>query len=350
MILPLLSRRSFARGLAVGSATLAAPGLARAQTARELVIVSFAGQLQEPHQWLARRLEQRTPGLRIRLVPSESQDIVASIKAAQGFSPFDAMPNGEPPHLTAQREGYIKRIEPARLANYANLVPEFVAKGGGFGVPASYSLIGIAYNEKVVRNAPTSWADMWKPEYAGKVGIPRFSSNLGLGVLAIVAKVFGGSEDRLDPGWSKLQELKPVVGRTPTQLLQMLEREEIGLAPIWNNDAAGSAAKGLPIKFVQPAPGPVAIISFMSEINNSRHSDLVYAWMDGILSAEYQQFAANTPYFFGPTVRNVSIPEAARAYTPSSPAEVARLQTVDWAKIAPVRGQIVERFDRTFAS
>jgi hypothetical protein len=29
---------------------------------------------------------------------------------------------------------------------------------------------------------------------------------------------------------------------------------------------------------------------------------------------------------------------------------VARLQSVDWAKIAPVRGQIVERFDRVFAS
>jgi putative spermidine/putrescine transport system substrate-binding protein len=72
--------------------------------------------------------------------------------------------------------------------------------------------------------------------------------------------------------------------------------------------------------------------------------------MDGILSAEYQQYAANAPYFFGPTVKGVAIPQAARPYTPSTPEEVARLQTVDWGKIAPVRGQIVERFDRVFAS
>ena len=45
-------------------------------------------------------MEKRHPGLKIRLVPSESQDIVAQIKAAQGYSPYDAMPNGEPPHLT----------------------------------------------------------------------------------------------------------------------------------------------------------------------------------------------------------------------------------------------------------
>ena len=342
-----LSRRHLLAGTA---ATLAMPSIARAQTQRELVIVSFAGQLQEPHQWLARKMEARHPGLRIRLVPSESQDIVATIKAAQGFSPFDAMPNGEPPHLTAQREGYIQRLDASKVPNAANVVPELMAKSGGFGVPASYSLIGIAYNEKMLKTPPKSWADLWNPEYRGKIAIPRASSNLGLGVLVIAAKIFGGSEDNLDPGWAKLQELKPMVGRSPTALLQMLEREEIALAPIWNNDAAGAAAKGLPIKFLQPDPGPVAIISFMSAISKTRHPDLVNEWMNEILSAEYQQFAANAPYFFGPTVRGVTVPEAARAYTPSTPAEIAKLQTVDWSKIAPVRGKLVEQFDRLFAS
>lgn len=344
-----ITRRAFGSGAAALAGVAGMSTAVRAQQQRELVIVSFAGQLQEPHQWLARRMEAQHPGLRIRLVPSESQDIVASIRAAQGFSPFDTMANGEPPHLIAQSEGYIQRVQPQRLSNYGNLVPEFVAKSGGFGVPASYSLIGIAYNERLVRTPPRAWTDLWAPEHRGKVGIPRAASNLGLGVLAIVAKVFGGAEDNLDPGWTKLQELRPLVGRTPTQLLQMLEREEITIAPIWNNDAAGAAARGLPIKFAQPDPGPVALISFVSEITRTRHQDLVYEWMNGIISTEYQQRAANAPYFFGPTVRGVTIPEAARPYTPSTPAEVARLQTVDWAKIAPVRGQIVERFDRMFA-
>lgn len=339
------------RHLLAGSAASVALGSPlRAQTARELVIVSFAGQLQEPHQWLARQMEARHPGLRIRLVPSESQDIVATIKAAQGFSPFDAMPNGEPPHLTAQREGYIQKLDAAKVPNASNVVPELLAKSGGFGVPASYSLIGIAYNEKLVKTPPKSWADLWAPEHRGKIAIPRASSNLGLGVLVIAAKIFGGSEENLEPGWSKLQELKPMVGRSPTALLQMLEREEVAIAPIWNNDAAGAAAKGLPIKFVQPDPGPVAIISFMSAITGTRHPDLVAEWMNGILSPEYQQFAANSPYFFGPTVKGVAVPDAAKAYTPSTPAEVAKLQTVDWSKIAPVRGRIVEQFDRLFAS
>ena len=345
-----LFRRRFIKGAAGAALGAVAPLLARAQEARELVIVSFAGALQEPHQWLARRMEARHPGLRIRLVPSESQDVVAQLKAAQGFSPYDTMPNGEPPHLIGIREGYIQKVDPTALPNYSNVFPEFIQKSQGYGVPVSYSLIGIAYNEKLVKTPPRAWTDLWKPEYRGKVGIPRASSNLGLGALVIAAKVFGGSEDNLEPGWAKLQELKPQVGRSPTQLLQMLEREEIALAPLWNNDAAGAAQKGLPIKFVQPDPGPVAIISFMSAITKTRHAALVNEWMNELLSAEYQAMAAKAPYFFGPTVKGIAIPEAARPYTPSTPAEVLRLQSVDWTKIAPVRGKIVEQFDRLFAS
>jgi putative spermidine/putrescine transport system substrate-binding protein len=346
----IINRRRFLQGAATAGALLAAPGIVRAQGARELVIVSFAGSLQEPHQWLARRMEQKHPGLTIRLVPSESQDVVAQIKAAQGYSPFDAMPNGEPPHLIAIADKYIERLDPAKVPNAANVVPSLMEKSQGYGVPASYSLIGIAYNSDLVKAPPASWKDLWASEFKGQVGIPRASSNLGLGFLVAAAKTFGGSETDLAPGWAKLKELQPQVGRSPTQLLQMLEREEIVMAPIWNNDAAGAAAKGLPIRFVKPEPGPIAVVSFMSAIKGTRHPDLVDEWMNEILSAEYQAMAANAPYFFGPTVTGVEVPEAARDYTPADAGEVAKLQTVDWSKIAPQRGAIVEEFDRLFAS
>ncbi|MBM3612834.1 MAG: extracellular solute-binding protein, partial [Alphaproteobacteria bacterium] len=320
-----------------------------AQGARELVIVTYPGRLSEPHRWLSDQMERRHAGLRIRLVPSDSQDIVAQIKAGQGASPFDAMPNDEPPHITAMAEGYIARRRDANLRNLGNVFPELLAKSQGFGVPATYSLVGIAYNSQIVRTPPESWADLWRPEFRGKVGIARTSSNLGLATLAIAAKSFGGSETALDAGWDKLRELQPKAARSPAILTQMLEREEIAIAPLWNNNTASAAEKGLPIRFHMPKPGAIAIISFMSAISRTRHPELVDEWLDGILSPEYQARAAGAPYFFGPTVRGVSVPEAARPYTPSTPAEVLALQTIDWNAIAPQRGGLVERFDRVFA-
>lgn len=343
-----LTRRTFGRAALAAGASLALPSIVRAQS-KELIVISYGGALQEPHRWLGDKLQSEIPGLTVRLVPSESQDIVAQIKAAQGYSPYDVMPNGEPPHLIAMKEGYIQKLDPSRLDNIDNVIPEFMAKTGGYGVPATFSLIGLAYNEEMVDTPPTSWADLWNEEYAGNVGICRTSSNLGLGTLAITAKIFGGSEDNLDPGWQKLKELNGIAGRSPRILAQMLERGEIAVAPLWNNDAAIAAEKGLPIKFVKPDPGPVAIMSMMSEITGTGNSEAVYRWLDGIISTEYQEMAADSPYFFGATIKGVAVPEAAKPYTPATPEEVAKLQTVDWTKIVPVRSQLVERFDREFA-
>lgn len=343
-----LTRRDFTRSALAAGAVMGAPSIVRASD-RELVVISYGGTLQEPHRWLADKLQAEIPGLTVRLIPSESQDIVAQIKAAQGFSPYDTMPNGEPPHLIAIRDGYIQELDRSRLENAGNVVPGFWDKTQGYGVPATFSLIGLAYNEEMVETPPTSWADMWNEEYADMVGICRTSSNLGLGTLAITAKIFGGSETDLDPAWAKLKELNPLAGRSPRILAQMMERGEIAVAPLWNNDAAVAAEKGLPIKFVKPDPGPVAILSVMSEISGARDSELVYRWMDGIISTEYQERAANAPYYFGVTVEGVEVPEAARPYTPSTPEEVAALQTVDWAEIVKVRPELVDRFDREFA-
>lgn len=343
-----LSRRAFGKTVFGAGAALAMPSIVRAQS-QELIVISYGGALQEPHRWLGDRLQQEFPGLTVRLVPSESQDIVAQIKAAQGFSPYDVMPNGEPPHLIAQRDGYIQPLDPSTIDNYDNVVPEFWEKTNGFGVPATFSLIGIAYNEEMVDTPPTSWADLWNEEYAGMVGLCRTSSNLGLGTLAVIAKIFGGSEENLEPAWEKLKELNPIAGRSPRILAQMLERGEIGVTPLWNNDAAVAAERGLPIKFVKPDPGPVAILSMMSEITGTRVPEMAHRFMDGVISNEYQEMAADSPYFFGVTVQGVSVPEAARPFTPSTPEEVANLQTVDWEAIVAVRPQLVERFDREFA-
>ena len=343
------TRRDALMAAVGGAAVIAMPSRGRAQTARELIIITYPGALSQPHRWLGDQLEAKHPGLKVRLVPSDSQDVVAQIKAGQGYSPYDAMPNDEPPHLIGIAENYLTRRKDAVLPNLNKVYPALLAKSQGFGVPATYSLVGIAYNKSMVRTPPQSWADLWKPEFKGKVGIARTSSNLGLATLAIAAKSFGGSEADLEIGWTKLKELDAKAARSPAILTQMLEREEIALAPLWNNNTAFAAAKGLPVAFVKPKPGAIAIISFFSGIVRARVPELVDEWLNGIISPEYQARAAAAPYYFGPTVQGVTVPADAAAYTPSTPEEVLGLQTIDWPKIVAVRGQLVDRFDRTFA-
>jgi putative spermidine/putrescine transport system substrate-binding protein len=346
-----MDRRQFnklAFGVAI-TASLTESSVLRGQEPIDLAIITYPGKLSEPHRWLADQMQKRHAGLKITLAPSDSQDVVAQIKAAQGYSPYDAMPNDEPPHLIGIREGYIAKRDDTAIGNLASVYPDLLAKSQGYGVPATYSLVGIAYNTNTIKTAPRSWADLWNPEYRGQVGIARTSSNLGLATLVTAAKTFGGTESDLKPGWEKLKELQPKVSRSPAILGQMLEREEIAIAPLWNNNTAIAAEKGLPIKFVMPSPGAIAIISFFSAIAKTRNPALVNEWLNGILSPEYQTLAAGAPYYFGPTVKGVTVPDAAKPYVPSSEEQVLALRTIDWPLVVPQRAKLVEEFDRNFA-
>jgi putative spermidine/putrescine transport system substrate-binding protein len=320
----------------------------------EIVMISYAGPSQEPHRfYLVEPFERGRPGTKVRLVPDESGEYVARVQAALAAgrpSPVDLAPNGEPPHLRLIGMGLLERTNKELVPNLKNVHQAFIDKSEGYGVPATYSLIGIAYNSKKVSKVPTSWKDLWDPAYRGKVGLTSASSNLGLGFLVASAKISGGDEGNLDPAWTAIKQLQPfVIAPNPTALAQLFEREEIVIGPLWSTDAAVLASKGLPIKFVKPQPGAIAIVSFLSIIKGSQHMQLAHELLNGVLSVEYQTKAAAKPYFFGPTNVKAVVPADAAEYIPTSLGEVRRLQTVNWPVIVPRRAAIVDRWNREFA-
>ena len=320
----------------------------------EIVMISYAGPSQEPHRfYLVEPFERAHPGMKVRLVPDEAGEYVARVQAAVAAgrpSPVDLAPNGEPPHLRLIGLGLLERTNTDLVPNLRNVHASFVEKSQGYGVPATYSLIGIAYNSKKVTKVPTSWKDLWDPAYRGKVGLTSVSSNLGLGFLVAAAKINGGDEANLEPAWQAIKQLQPfVIAPNPTALAQLFEREEIVIGPLWSTDAAVLASKGLPIKFVKPQPGAIAIISFLSIIKGSQNTQLAHELLNGVLSVEYQTKAAAKPYFFGPTNVKVAVPAEAAEYIPTTLSEVRRLQTVNWPVVVPMRVAIVERWNREFA-
>ena len=209
----------------------------------EIVMISYAGPSQEPHRfYLVEPFERVHPGTKVRLVPDEAGEYVARVQAALAAgrtSPVDLAPNGEPPHLRLIGMGLLERTSTDLVPNLKHVNQAFIDKSQGYGVPATYSLIGIAYNSKKVTKIPASWKDLWDPAYRGKVGLTSTTSNLGLGFLILTAKVNGGDENNLEPAWEALKQLQPfVIAPNPTALAQLFEREEIVVGPLWSTDAA----------------------------------------------------------------------------------------------------------------
>jgi putative spermidine/putrescine transport system substrate-binding protein len=327
--------------------TVGAPG---GGDGKNLVMIGYGGDLATPYQeFLIEPFEAAHDGVSIKQVPSESGDFVAQIKAAKGNSPYDVVPLGESRLVTAINDGWVARLDDKELPNLADVQPVFDGACRGYGAPVTYSLIGLAYNPDKVP-APSSWADLWdNPAYKGKIGLVSSASNLGFAFFVQAAKLAGGGESNLDPGFGKVAQLKPfVVAPNPTSLAQLFERGEIAIAPLWNNDAAVLKSKGLPVEFVRPAPGAIADVTCMTVVNNTANSELATELVNNAVGPEYQRQAAQKPWYFGPVNQKVEVPQS--EYLLSDPKEFDALVRVDWDAAAPKRSQITERFNQEFGS
>jgi putative spermidine/putrescine transport system substrate-binding protein len=345
--MPRMTRRAVLAATA-GAATLAAPGVPRAQ-ARELVMIGYGTVQDDPIKRVGAELARRHAGVSLRVIGGLSAEALAQIKAARGASPYDFAVMGSPAIINAMAENVLQPLDAAKVPSLAKVDPKFMAFAHGMGVPVSYSGIGIAYNKQQVTNPPKTFADMWKPEYAGKIGLARPQSNLGLGAVAIAARAFGRPDDDIEFGLQKWKELKPLVGRSPPLLQQMLERGEIGMCILWHDNTAIAASSGLPFGFVKATPGPMMLPSSIVMFQRTAHAELIHEFAEIFIQDEHQRFGTNPPYYFGPTVRGIATPAAAADYLPATPDEITSMTSLDWAKIAPNRGRIVEAFDRMFA-
>lgn len=346
-----LTRRSVVGGLAAATA-LASPAVLRAQT-RELVMVGYGGPQDAPLIAAGEELGRRHPGVTLRVIGGLSAEALAQIKAARGNSPYDLAVMGSPAIINALAEDVLEPLDFSMIPNAQNVAPAYMPYGYDVGVPIWYEGIGIAYDTTNVETPPATWEDLWSPEFAGRVGMARPQSNLGLGVLAATSAAFGRPQDDMQFALEKWAELDPLVGRSPPLLQQMIERGEVDLAPLWHVNSALAAEAGLPIGYVKiTGPGPLIlptnIVHFVNTAEGVR--ELVHEFADILLTPELQRMANSAPIIFGSVVEGVETPPEAQAYVPSTPDEIAAATSLDWPAIAPLRGETVELFDRMFAA
>lgn len=345
-----LSRRTVMGGL-LGAAALSSPTILRAQT-RELVMIGYGNEQDQPLLRAGEELGRRHPGVTLTIIGGLSTEALAQIKAARGDSPYQLAVMGSPAIVNAQAEGVLEPMDLSLIPNAASIDPRFTPYGYGMGCPITFEGIGVAYNTEVIQTPPATWADLWNPEYAGRVGMPRPQSNLGLGVLAATCVAFDRPQDDMAFALEKWKELNPLVGRSPPLLQQMMERGEIDIAPLWHVNTALAAAAGLPIAYGKIAgPGPLMlpsnVVHFINTAPGTR--ELVHEFADIMLEAETQAFAGSAPYYFGTVRTGVEVAEAAMPFVPSTDAERDSMSSLDWPAIAPLRGETVEAFDRMFA-
>lgn len=286
------------------TATLALPA-----SAEDLVVAIFGGSFVDNAKKCHAAPFEKATGATVKYVLGSSVQTAAKLRATGGRAEFDVTYMDSQIVKQMKAEGLLQPLEPAKIAHWNDLYD--VSKDpGNQWVSLMFAGTTIAYNTTLVKTPPTSWADVWKPEYKGKLAIPDISGTSGQQFLIAAARLNGGSLENIAPGFEAIKKLKPNVQMMytqPDQLIPLFERGDIAIA-VWYTDRTGAAAsKGVPVAAAYPKEGAIGIVPTVSIPKGSQKKELAEKYISVLLSPEGQLCYAQTQ-FAGPSNKKVKLP------------------------------------------
>lgn len=338
------------RSLLTSALTLGAmqlfPQLSHAQ-ARKLVFATFTGSWEEAHRDVLVPAFRKATGQDVLLDAMLSVDQIAKVMAARNNPPIDLMLHDPGPALTAIEQGLVEPFPVAQSTNYRDLIPE---AQDPMGPAMFFQVVGLTYNPEKVKTPPTSWADLWKPDYKGRVGITNLNSTLGTGWLVEIARMHGGSEANVDPGFKALEALKPnlaAVAANPGALASLFQQGQIDISPGNFNAIQILKARGVPVEFVAPKEGAIAFKTTVHIVKNSPNKELAAKLIDTALSPAVQTRLMQEPYLVVPTNSQVKMDgEIARVLAKDQAEMKRKFVFQDWKQINEQRASWIDRFNR----
>ncbi|MEN9775186.1 MAG: hypothetical protein RL322_2256 [Pseudomonadota bacterium] len=316
------------------SFTLAGYGGSFEKTMREKILPPFA----QKH------------GVRVEYVAGNSTDTLAKLQAQKGKQVIDAIIVDDGPMYQAVELGFCAEL--ASAAVYQDIYPVMKFKSNkalGVGMVGT----GIMYNRKAFEQngwkAPTSWEDLKDPKYRKKLVIPPLNNTYGLHAVVMMARVRGGGEKNIDPGFAAFKnDIGPNVLAYEPSPGKMTELFQSGQAVIgvWGSGRAKALGDqtGFPIEFVYPKEGGVALGVAACPVAGSKNGAVAQAFIQHMATPEVQKVLA-TDAGFGPTNRKVTLTAAEQRGLPYGE-QVNALKSVDWDVINPARQRWNQRWTR----
>lgn len=322
---------------------------------KQVYFLSWGGTIQtmlEKEGW-AEEFKKDT-GHTVTLVPkATSAEIIATAVAQKGNPQVDVVMCDLIGYLQGVDQDIFAKLDPAKVPNLSKL--EDVAKlRDNKGVYTYADVLSIIYNEEVFKRKgwapPVSWKDLLRPELKGMVIIPPVSNTYGLYTLVEFARMNGGSEKNIDPGFATLKAVAPgVVDWTTTfaKIGTMLQGETAAIAVFGNASGWEIKKRGAPVNVVIPQPAYISptVAGVMKNGPNPAGANVLLNWLIGekVLTYRAERFG-NTPMN-----REVKVTgEAAKRVLMGD--DLKKLVKLDYQAVLAQRADWNARFEREIAT
>lgn len=250
-----------------------------------------------PDEWanykgILQSFRDKFPGVE-NPVASPDASSKEEMEAVQTLAGQDDMPdNVDVSPAIAQEMVDADLFEPYVLTSDAE-IPTGLKDSANNWTAAYYGIMAIVTNTTIVANAPTTFADLAKPEYKGLVALNGDPREAGSAFAAVMAASIanGGSADDIMPGIQFFADLKKSgnLGGTDVTKETVLSGET-PIAIDWSYNVPGLRADleaaGLTVEVNFPSDGIYGGFYGQGVVKDSPHQACSKLWMEHIFSDE----------------------------------------------------------------
>ncbi|MGG1943730.1 ABC transporter substrate-binding protein [Trinickia sp. NRRL B-1857] len=294
---------------------------------------------------------EKANNVQVTVVPGTSSDILAKLLANRAHPQVHVAFLDDGVMARAVSLGVCEKLEDSPVLK--ELYP-FARMKDDVGAGVQLGMTGIAYNKKLFAEKgwapPTSWLDFADPKYKGKVVFQSASSStFGLHGLLALNRIWGGSEQNVEPAFTKWPSTvgPNVVEYIPNsaKISEMVQTGEAALFPLTPTGVADLQDKGLPVAYVNPKEGPVLLLVDVCVVKNNPDDQLAQKLAQFLLSAPAQEKAAEAGKQI-PTNHLAKMPASMQQSLGNIDELVHKVTVVDWNAINAHRAQWDTRWNQ----
>ena len=334
--------------LAAASSLLAAVS-AQAQT-KTLTVGGYGGSFETLMKDLIIPEFEKTHDVTIQFVAGNSTENLARLQAQKGNQELDVVILDDGPMYQADALEFCAPLDEATRTD-ADVYD--LAQIGPNSIGIGFVATGFTYNaewfEEKGWEPPKSWKDLTDPKFEQILSIPPISNTYGLHTLVMMARLNGGGESDIDPGFTAMaDEVSPnvlVFEPSSGKMSELFQSKEIALS-IWGSGRTKSLADtGFPANFAYPEEGAVALMLAACPVVDSDAPQAAQDFIKYLLDPEIQVKLGDA-MGSGPVNKKTELPKELAETLPYGPEKIAQLVTVDWDTINPNRQEWTQRWAR----
>ncbi|OCO99176.1 MULTISPECIES: ABC transporter substrate-binding protein [unclassified Ensifer] len=274
--------------LASSALLLVAAPAASAQ--EKTLTISVYGFAQDAFKELVYTPFEQKCGCKLVVETGNSVERLAKMEANKASPVVDMAVVSMADALSATRADLIEKIDTSKLSNF-NKLYDLAKDPNGDGMSVGYTFYATSIVYRSDKMEVNSWADLLSDENASHAAFPNVTTNQGPPALYMVGEAIGKNTPDLKEAIAAVGAKKDDIVTfyvKSSQLVQLMQQEEIWAAPIGRFSWEGFTKLGLPIKWATPKEGQTGGMNVMVLTKGGKNQELALQFMDFWLSTEIQ--------------------------------------------------------------